>query len=88
MKIIVEYYDPETDKKETNDCLRFRHIKTHDMFEFVPNRGNIIKPVTIVSPSVDVVYYSEQVFIVINGFQYITSSGGYWKTETRITISA
>ena len=88
MKTIVEYYDPETNKKEINDCLNFCHIKPHDVFEFTPKRGNIIKSVTIINPSVDVKYYSEQVFIVIDGFQYIPSSRGYWKTQTRITISA
>jgi hypothetical protein len=86
MKTIVEYYDPETDKKETKEIIDYQIIDNR--LQFTPKRGNIIKSVVIDNATFSIYGRETYTTIITTGFQYITSSGGYWKTETRITISA
>lgn len=87
MKTIVEYYDPETDKAETSECISFYHYFDKNKFEFIPKRTTLFKCVLIDSPIVTINKSPEKPpVITIEGYQFIVSSGGYWKTRTIITF--
>jgi hypothetical protein len=87
MKFKVTYYNVDTDSSVTKDCICIDYNTINTSFSFLPvdDPPTIYKAVVIDNPKVSI-YQNDNgiVKIIVDGYQYIAKSGGYWKTTTTI----
>lgn len=87
MKFKVTYYDIETDKSITKDCVEMDYNNRDDenTFSFMPvdNPPKIYKSIVIDHPKISIHQHDGDIRILITGYQYM-KSGGYNKTSTTI----
>lgn len=85
MKFKVTYYDIETDRSVTKDCLEMSSNIIDDNFSFTPvdNPVKIYKSITIDRPVVSICQTNIGLRICVRGYQAV-NSGGYYKMTTVI----
>jgi hypothetical protein len=85
MKFKVTYYDIDTDKAVTKDCIHTDYNTVDKNFSFMPvdNPPRIYKSLIIDHPIVGIYQNEYGLKIIVEGYQMV-KSGGYWRTKTII----
>ena len=85
MKFKVTYYDYDTDKSVTKDCIEIDYMNADKNFSFVPvdNPPRIYKSVVIDHPIISIYQNDSGIRILVQGYQGM-NDGGYAKTKTII----
>jgi hypothetical protein len=85
MKFKATYYDYETGKLITKNCIAIIYETMDKSFSFTPvdDPVRIYKTVTIDHPRVSVYQNDRGISIIVEGYQFM-KEGGYWRTTTVI----
>lgn len=85
MKFKATYYDVETDKSVTKNCIDITYEAMDKSFSFMPVDDPVrsYKTVTIDHPRVSVHQNDRGISIIVDGYQCM-KDGGYGRTKTTI----
>jgi hypothetical protein len=85
MKFKATYYDYETGKSVTKNCIAITYETMDKSFSFTPvdDPVRIYKTVTVDHPRVSVYQNDRGIKIIVDGYQCV-KEGGYWRTTTVI----
>jgi len=85
MKFKATYYDYETGKLITKNCIAITYEAMDKSFSFTPvdDPVRIYKTVTVNHPRVSVYQNDSGISIIVEGYQCM-KDGGYAKTKTTI----
>ena len=85
MKFKATYYDYETGKLVTKNCIDITYETMDKSFSFTPVDDPVrsYKTVTIDHPRVSVHQNDRGISIIVDGYEYV-KAGGYWRTTTVI----
>jgi hypothetical protein len=85
MKFKATYYDYETGKMFTKNCIAITYETMDKSFSFTPvdDPVRFYKAVTIDHPRVSVYQNDCGIKIIVDGYQCM-KEGGYWRTTTVI----
>lgn len=85
MKFKATYYDYETGKSVTKNCIDITYEPMDESFSFTPVDDPVrsYKTVMIDHPRVSVSQNDRGIRIIVDGYQCV-KEGGYWRTTTVI----